>query len=132
MIGLDTNVLVRYITQDEVQQSAAANRLIEDQLSKDNCGLISNIVLCELSWVLSNAYGYSRDQIDSVIQQILITQEFSIEDSANAQKALQHYRNGRAGYADYLIAQTHCAMEAEYTVSFDKQALDSTLFRVVE
>jgi len=132
MIGIDTNVLVRYLTQDDAIQSAQANKLIDSILTTDNCALISKIVLCELAWVLSNAYAYSREQISNVIQQILITQEFNIEDFDTAVKALQYYRKGNAGYADYVLAQTHHAMGAEYTVTFDKKALKNELFHSIE
>ncbi len=128
MIGIDTNVLVRYITQDDQQQSKKANQFIETQLTKSRPGIISKIVLCELAWVLSNAYGYPKQQIAAVIQQILITQEFFIEDSENAFKALQLYQKNPAGFADCFLAQTHHSMGAEYTVSFDKKALKNHLF----
>lgn len=131
MIGIDTNVLVRYITQDDQQQSAQANKLMEKKLTQDNYGLISKIVLCELSWVLSYAYNYSKAQIEEVIQQILISQELVIEDAENALQALQYYRKGKAGFADYFLAQTHYSMGAEYTVTFDKKALQNKLFRSV-
>jgi len=128
MIGIDTNVLVRYITQDDQQQSNEANHFIETQLTKESPGIISKIVLCELAWVLSTAYAYPKKQIAEVIQQILITQEFCIEDSENAFKALQLYQNKSAGYADCFLAQTHNTMGAKYTVSFDKKGLKSNLF----
>ncbi len=73
MIGIDTIVLVRYITQDDQQQSKKANQFIENQLTKNEPGIISKIVLCELAWILSKAYGYAKPQIAEVIQQILIT-----------------------------------------------------------
>ncbi|MEE9327977.1 MAG: type II toxin-antitoxin system VapC family toxin [Cocleimonas sp.] len=131
MIGIDTNVLVRYITQDDKQQADKANQFIDDKLSLDNAGIISKIVLCELTWVLSNAYGYSRKDISNVIQQILITQEFVMEDSDLAQQALQSYQNGNAGFADYFLAQTHSEMGAGNTVTFDKKAAKSELFQLL-
>lgn len=131
MIGIDTNVLVRYITQDDNQQSKRASKLLENTLTQNNCGLISKIVLCELTWVLSHAYTYSKEQIATVIQQILITEELIIEDSENAFHALRYYENGKAGFADYFIAQTHQAMGAEYTVTFDKKALKEKFFQQV-
>jgi len=131
MIGVDTNVLVRYITQDDEQQAKKANLFIENLLSKDNPGIISKIVLCELAWVLSKSYAYPKQQIAEVIQQILITQEFIIEDSENAFKALQLYQKQSAGFADCFIAQTHHTMGAEYTVSFDKKGLKDNLFHQV-
>ena len=57
MIGLDTNVLVRYLTQDDPVQSAQANAFIERELSPAEPGIIGHIVLCEVGWVLSRAYG---------------------------------------------------------------------------
>ncbi len=131
MIGIDTNVLVRYITQDDPQQSVQANKLIENSLTRDNCGLISKIVLCELTWVLSKAYCYSNENVADVVHQILITQEFNIEDSENAMQALQYYRKGKVGFADYFLAQPHHVMGAEYTVTFDKKALKDKLFHSV-
>ncbi len=131
MIGIDTNVLVRYITQDDKQQSTKANKLLDRELSSGNTGSISKIVLCELTWVLSNAYGYSRDTISSVIQQVLITQEFVVEDSDLALKALHNYQRGNAGFADYFLAQTHYSMGAEHTVTFDKNAAKSELFQLL-
>lgn len=131
MIGIDTNVLVRYITQDHRQQSSQANKLMDKKLTSDNYGLISKIVLCELIWVLSYAYNYSKSQIEDVVQQILITQELMVEDAENALQALQYYRKGTASFADYFLAQTHCSMGAGYTVTFDKKALQGKLFRSV-
>ena len=128
MIGIDTNVLVRYITQDDEKQTEQANQFIDNIINSENSALISKIVLCELTWVLSQAYGYSRKQIAGVIQQILVTQEFTVEDTENELKALQVYQKGNAGFADYFLAQTHLAMGAEYTVTFDKKALKSKLF----
>ena len=60
MIGLDTNVLVRYLTQDDPVQSAQANAFVERQLSSAEPGIIGHGVLCEVGWVLSRAYGYTR------------------------------------------------------------------------
>lgn len=65
MIGLDTNVLVRYITQDDPQQAEQATRLIETRCAGADPGCIAQIVLCELVWVLSRAYGYSKPQVVS-------------------------------------------------------------------
>ena len=63
MIGLDTNVIVRYLTQDDPIQSPLASDFIEQQLDTHNLGLISQIVLCEVAWVLGRAYNYSREQV---------------------------------------------------------------------
>ncbi|MEZ5478309.1 MAG: type II toxin-antitoxin system VapC family toxin [Thiolinea sp.] len=128
MIGLDTNMLVRYIVQDDAEQAASANRVI-DALNLEHKAVISKIVLCELSWVLAYSYRYQREQIAMVLDTLLTTQEFVVEDSGQALRALQHYQSGSAGFADYFLALSHQALGAEYTVSLDKKACASPLFR---
>ena len=73
MIGVDTNVLVRYIVQDDIEQSKDATRFIEKRISSSNPGFINQIVLCELVWVLKRAYGYEKTIIFEVLEKILQT-----------------------------------------------------------
>ena len=121
MIGLDTNVLVRYLTQDDPVQSAQVNAVIE-QLSTEQPGAISHIVLCELVWVLSRAYQYSREQVAEVIHAVLTCQEFQIERVDMAELAFLDYQQGNADFSDYLLARRHQQMGAKYTVTFDRKA----------
>ena len=88
MIGLDTNILVRYITQDDPQQSEVANHLIETRCSRSNPGHIGQIVLCELVWVLRRAYGYDKQQLLGLLDQLLVTAELDIENEQLAHRAL--------------------------------------------
>lgn len=125
MIGLDTNVLVRYLTQDDPVQSAQVDAVIE-QLSAEQPGAISHIVLCELVWVLSRAYKYSREQSAEVIHAVLTCQEFQIERVDMAELALLDYQQGNADFSDYLLARRHQYMGAEYTVTFDSKAAGAT------
>lgn len=121
MIGLDTNVLVRYVTQDDPRQSPKANRLIES-LSADAPGYVSLIVIVELVWVLESCYLAGRDEIAQVLETLLRTKELVVESAATAWKAVRAFRGSSADFADLLIA---CAAEAagcERTVSFDKGA----------
>ena len=80
MIGLDTNVLVRYIVQDDPEQSAAAERLIEGRCTAQAPGYVSVPVLVELVWVLTSAYDYENAAVIPVIRQLLRTAEFAVED----------------------------------------------------
>lgn len=98
MIGLDTNILVRYITQDDPEQAEQANRIIEEMCSRQSPGRISQIALYELVWVLYRAYGYSKQQVISVIDQILVTAELEVEHEDLALKSLEVWRNGAADY----------------------------------
>lgn len=131
MIGLDTNVLVRYLTQDDPAQSTQANSVIE-QLSPAQPGVISHIVLCELVWVLSRAYKYSREQIAEVIHAVLTCQEFQVERVDLAELALLDCQQGNADYSDYLIARRHQQMGVRYTVTFDRKAAGTIRMMAVE
>ena len=121
MIGLDTNVLVRYLTQDDPVQSAEVDAVIE-QLSTEQPGVISHIILCELVWVLSRAYEYSREQVAEVIHAVLTCKEFLVERVDLAELAFLDYQQGNADFSDYLLARRHQQMGAEYTVTFDRKA----------
>lgn len=125
MIGLDTNVLVRYLTQDDPVQSAQVDAVIE-KLSAEQPGVISHIVLCELVWVLSRAYKYSREQVAEVIHAVLTCQEFRIERVDMAELAFLDYQQGNADFSDYLLTRRHQQMGAEYTVTFDRKAAGAT------
>ena len=98
MIGLDTNVLIRYIVQDDPNQSHQATKFIEENLSKDVTGWISHIVLCEIVWVLKRAYGYKKAILVNVIKQLLMTTELDIENPDVAWQALHEYEKGSAGF----------------------------------
>lgn len=132
MIGLDTNVLIRYLTQDDPTQAAAATHCIEQQLSKDQPGIISHVVLCEVGWVLSRAYHYSREQVAEVLNAILTCQEFQVESADLAILAWQDYLQGNADFSDYLIGRTHQRLGASHTVTFDRKASTATTFKLLE
>lgn len=121
MIGLDTNVLVRYLTQDDADQAELANRLIETKCSKSAPGFIALIVLCELTWVLRGAYGYKKSLVVEVLEHILITGEFEVENANIAHSALTAYKRGKADFADYVIACTNSSAGCEVTYSFDRK-----------
>ncbi|NBC49458.1 MAG: PIN domain-containing protein [Gammaproteobacteria bacterium] len=119
MIGLDTNVLVRYITQDDPVQSPVATTLIEEQCRRDAPGRVAQIVLCELVWVLRRAYGYPKAQVVEVLDQILVTAELVVENDELAFQALDAYRTGNADFSDYLLILNNRRSGCETTYSFD-------------
>lgn len=122
MIALDTNVLVRYIVQDDAVQSGKATRLIESRCTRETPGLIDVVVLCELVWVLESAYGYGRDIVAGVIRQVLGTAELTVADADHAWAALRAYENNPGDFADYLIAVRNRVAGSEATFTFDKKA----------
>ena len=132
MIGLDTNVLVRYIVRDDEKQSAAATRLIEAKCTTDNPGRVSSIVLCELAWVLTRGYGYSRAMVGRVIRRILAVQELQAEKPELAWQAVRLFEQGRADFADFLVGLSNRENKAEVTYTFDTKAAESDLFQIVK
>jgi len=92
MIGIDANVLVRYIVQDDAKQSKTATHYIESHCSISSPGFINSIVLCEIVWILESAYEYSRNDIATVLEKILSTRQFHIHESELMWRCLQGYK----------------------------------------
>ncbi len=121
MTGIDTNVLVRYLVQDDLEQAEKAARFIANECSPENPGLVNRVVLCELVWVLESGYGYAREQVALALEKILRTAQFRVEDSENAWRSFRQYQEG-ADFADALIALSNRSLGCERTVSFDRKA----------
>jgi predicted nucleic-acid-binding protein len=121
MIGLDTNVLLRYVVQDDARQSPIATQLIEATLSDDEPGWIATVVLCELVWVLEGPYNYARNAIAATLQRLLEIARFRVEEPSIAWRALDAYRNG-ADFSDAMIALGNEREGCAYTATFDRGA----------
>ena len=126
MIGLDTNVLLRLLLRDDEAQADAADRFVVSACTAEAPCLINRIVLVEAAWVLASGYGYGREQVAAILDAVLRTEVFAVENAAEAWAALKDYRAGNADFADCLIGRTNRALGAGATVSFDRkaQALD--------
>jgi predicted nucleic-acid-binding protein len=122
MIGIDTNILVRYIAQDNATQAAAATRLIEKECTADQPGWVDAVVLCELVWVLESAYDYPRTTVVEVLHTLLTSAELRVEMPELARAALRTYQSGTAGYADCLIGLRNQQAGCVATYTFDKKA----------
>jgi predicted nucleic-acid-binding protein len=130
MIGLDTNVLIRYLVQDDQGQARAASKLIE-KLTTEVPGYISLVVLAETVWVLVRGFKASREQIITVIRQMLQTAEFDIESKAAVYLALGTYEAGNADFVDALIAHGGRLAGCTETVTFDKHAAANAGMRLL-
>jgi len=131
MIGLDTNVLVRYIMQDDVKQAARASKLIE-ALSPSSMGFITIISIVELCWVLESAFDLSRAQIVEVLQYLAAVEVFKIDRVSIVAAAVRAYSDGKAGLADYLIERLSAQAGCEQTMTFDKAAAKSAGMILIE
>lgn len=127
MMALDTNVLVRYIVQDDKEQAHKASALIE-LLSSDNQAFISCIVLCEVNWVLRSAYKISKQECAAVLKRILSVSVFDVERLACCMKALRRYEKENADFSDYLIYEIAKDEGYDSVVTFDRNAQKSDGF----
>ena len=122
MVGLDTNVVVRYLAQDDPKQSAAATKLFEDVLTPEQPGFVSSVVLCELAWVLAECYGADRARIRAAIEGLLAARQIAIEGPDTVRRALRAWGESSADFADALIGTLAAAQGATRTVTFDRAA----------
>ena len=122
MIGLDTNVLVRYLVQDDPRQSAIATRFIEGTLSAEDPGFVASVTLCEIAWVLAESYGADRKRIREVIERLLATKQLVVEQAELVWKALRAWEGVNTDFSDALIGQIAIAHGGEKTVTFDRTA----------
>ncbi|KAF0206118.1 MAG: hypothetical protein FD173_432 [Gallionellaceae bacterium] len=121
MIGLDTNVLVRYVAQDDAKQSPKASRLIES-LTTDSPGYVSLVSVVELVWVLAGCYALSKDEICEVLETLLRTKELVVANADIIWKALRLFKSGKADFADCLIELSAQDAGCSYTATFDRDA----------
>ena len=121
LIGIDTNVLVRFLVQDDPVQSDQASELIEQGTSNGLSILINRIVLCETVWVLETAYKFPRNEILDTVEKILQTAEFEIEDKDAAWQALQDSRQYEVDFSDSFIGRQNKILACEYTATFEKK-----------
>src|SRR5580700_7750262 len=100
MIGLDSNILVRYLTQDDPVQAAQATRLIEDRLTEDDPGFISIVAMAETVWVLDRHYRFGSGQIAEAIERMLQADTLIVEDEQEVFEAMVALREGRGEFGD--------------------------------
>ena len=122
MIGLDTNVLVRYLAQDDRAQAAVATTLIENRCSIESPGFVGLVVLAEVVWVSESSYGASRTDVAEIVKRILSIRQLVVQDAEVVWQALRQFESGRADFADCLIRRGAEAAGCDKTMSFDRRA----------
>ena len=118
MIGLDTNVLVRYIMQDDPKQSSKAANLIES-LDAENPGFITMVSVVELYWVLTSSYELTGAQVAQALDAILRTKQLQVERADQVVRALRVFGQGKADFADCLIERAASGAGCSQTMTFD-------------
>jgi predicted nucleic-acid-binding protein len=123
MIGLDTNILVRYFAQDDRVQSPKAREIIERRLTEADPGFISVVAIVETVWVLERSYGFSDHEIATAIERILQTDVFLVENEQEVFAAMIALRDGSGSFADALIAVLGTKAGCACTLTLDRKAL---------
>jgi len=131
MIGLDTNVLVRYLVEDDDPQKRAADRFVEEALNRGESLFVNQVVLCEVVWVLSRAYGFTRREVAEALEMIQCARQFEIEAKDMLVQGLREYRKGKADFADCVIGLKNQAAGCTATVTFDRKAASLGSFQVL-
>ncbi len=130
MIGIDTNVLVRYFAQDDPLQSPVASALLEG-LSPERRGYVPLVALVELVWVMTRRFGIKRSGIVDLVEGILDSREFVVEAADTVRKALHSYATSGADFADCLIERTCHAAACDWVATFDAAAARTPGFRLL-
>jgi len=131
MIGLDTNVLVRYLTKDDSVQTPFAVRMVRS-LSPESPGFVSLVAIAELVWVLRISYRFRKAEILGVLEMLLQSQELIIEQAELMEDALRRFAAGNAEFADFLIERSSHAVGCTHTVTFDHGAASSAGMRLLK
>ena len=130
MIGIDTNILVRFIMQDEAAQSRLATRFMSG-LTPQAPGYVSVVTLAETSWVLSRTYRATRREIFGAIKLLLESNSVVVERASIVARTLTSYQDSKADFADLLIAESDRVAGCSETVTFDKVAAAHARMRLL-
>ena len=123
MIGLDTNVLVRFLVEDDVEQTARAAAFVRKAAAKGEPLFVSDVVLCEVVWVLARAYSFSRDVLAAALRRLLSARQLTFADADVLDRALTSYGSGRGDFADYVIREHAREAGCRSVATFDRALL---------
>ncbi|MGZ5428472.1 MAG: PIN domain-containing protein [Thermoanaerobaculia bacterium] len=131
MRGIDTNVLVRFLTRDDAAQFRRVREFLETRFAEADPVLVNVIVLCETVWVLRSAYRISRREIAAALDRLLGASGLVIEDRDQVAAAVDAYRRGPGDFADYLLGERNRAAGCVSTATLDRRLKSASLFQLV-
>ena len=131
MLGVDTNVLIRYLIRDDQQQYEKARRLIDREVSKGEPVLVSLLVLLETEWVLRSRYELPKSEIVAAFSALLDTADLAFEDEPSIEHAIYLWKDSTADFADCLIDARNLRLGCRATATFDGRALKLSGFVAV-
>jgi predicted nucleic-acid-binding protein len=125
VLAADTNVVVRVLVGDDPAQQKAALARLRQVVAEGGSVLVGAVVLAEVAWVLSSAYGYTRAQIASALRGLVSTPPFVVPQRAHVLGAIEGYERGPADFSDYLILALAQAEGCTTLLTFDRRLLKS-------
>lgn len=128
MIALDTNVLVRFLVQDDERQARRAKALVDRVARTDDRAFVSDIVLCELVWVLGRSYRFARAEIAAVLRRLVAARQLAFDSTDRVLRALTAYERGSGDFADYMLREQARSAGCSAIATFDRKLLGSELF----
>ena len=131
MIGLDTNILIRYLAQDDPVQSPIATDVMESRITEENPGYISVVAMVETVWVLDRGYGLAAGEIAAALERILQAATLVVESEQEVFQAAMALKEGSGSFADALIGALGAKAGCTRTLTFDKSALRLPGFELV-
>lgn len=128
MIALDTNVLVRFLVEDDAAQSERAARLIERAIKEETSLLIPDIVLAEVAWVLTRSYEFNKRELVAIFHKLMAAKHLAFSSSAAVWSALDGWERGKGDFADYLLRAQAEARGCDRIATLDHALLRERCF----
>jgi predicted nucleic-acid-binding protein len=122
MIGLDTNIVVRYLAQDDPAQSSRATQIFERSLTVADPGFISLVTMIETVWVLERSYGLSRSEIAAAVERMLQADTLVVQNEQQVFTAMIALKSGKSSFSDALIGAVSAWAGCRSTLTFDRKA----------
>jgi predicted nucleic-acid-binding protein len=129
--GLDSNVLLRYLVEDDEVQTKRAAKIIEDASRRKEALFVSLPVLCEVVWVLDRSYHQTRTVIASTVEAILDADVFKVQQEVCARESLHQFRSSKAGFADHVIGAIARDAGCDWVYTFDGGLKGARGFRIL-
>jgi predicted nucleic-acid-binding protein len=123
MTGLDTNVLIRFLVEDDEEQSRRAAALIEAAVTADERLYVSDVVLCEVVWVLQGAYGFRRAEVAAVLSELTRARHLRFASTDRIVRCVRAFEGGRGDFADYIILEHALEAGCGQVATFDRVLL---------
>jgi predicted nucleic-acid-binding protein len=131
MRAVDTNILVRYIVNDDLKQAAVVEKFWGECETNQEAIFVPVLVLCELMWVLSRLYAQTKPQLIGVLEKLLAVGFFRFEQESAVRQSLEHYRGGKATFPDYVIGEISRQSGCRDTVTFDRDLRGAPGFTIL-